>query len=110
MSHEKYKDCIDACNACAIACDHCASEDLKEEDVKMLVECIRLDMECSAFCRMAAYIMSIGGKFSKYICSLCAEVCDACADECEKHQHMEHCKDCAAECRRCANECRKIIV
>lgn len=108
MSHEKYKSCIDACNTCATACDHCASEDLKEDDVKMMVTCINLDRECSAFCRAAANIMSMDGRFSKDICALCATVCEACAHECEKHQHMEHCVACAAECRKCAIECRKM--
>ena len=109
MSHEKYKTCIDACYNCAIACDHCASEDLNETDVKMLAECIRLDRECSAVCRSAAHIMSMGGKFTKEFCGLCAKVCEACAVECEKHQNMEHCKACAEQCRKCAEECKKMV-
>jgi hypothetical protein len=108
MSHEKFQSCIDACNTCATACDHCASEDLKENDIKMLLECINLDRECSAFCRSAAHIMSIGGKYAKEICALCSKICDACAEECEKHKHMQHCKDCAEACRKCADECRKM--
>jgi hypothetical protein len=108
MSHEKFQSCIEACYDCAIACDHCASEDLKENDVKMLADCINLDRECSAFCRSTAHIMSMGGKFAKEICSICAKVCDACAEECEKHKHMEHCKQCADACRKCAEACRKM--
>lgn len=108
MSHEKYKICIDACNICAVACEHCASEDLKEKDVQMMMACINLDRECAAICRAAAHIMSMGGRFSKDICALCATVCDACAQECEKHPHMEHCLICAVECRQCAIECRKM--
>jgi len=108
MSHEKFQKCIDACYACANACEHCASEDLKENDIKMLVNCINLDRECAAFCRNAAHIMSMGGSFSKELCILCAKVCDACAEECEKHPHMEHCKKCAEECRKCASECRSM--
>lgn len=108
MSHEKFKSCIDACNACATACEHCASEDLKENDVKKMIDCINLDRECSSICRTAAHIMSMGGKFSKDICTLCANACDACADECEKHTGMKHCVACAAECRNCAKECRKM--
>ena len=107
MSHEKYISCIAACNACATACDHCASEDLKEKDVKMMTTCINLDRECALFCRAAAAIMSMGGRFSKDICALCATVCEACAAECEKHTDMAHCVECAVECRQCAIECRK---
>lgn len=108
MSHEKFKSCIETCYNCAIACDHCASEDLNEADVKLLAECIRLDRECPAFCRAAAHIMSMGGQFAKEICAICAKVCDACAAECEKHQHMDHCKECAQKCRHCSEECRKM--
>jgi hypothetical protein len=106
MSHEKYKPCIDACYACAIACEHCASEDLKEDHLKHMVECVKLDLECAAFCRAAAEIMSKGGQFVHELCELCAKVCDACAAECEKHSDMEHCKTCAEACRTCATECR----
>jgi Domain of Unknown Function (DUF326) len=97
---------MDACFACLVACNYCASEDLKEQDVKMLARCIRLDHDCAAICSLAINAMASGSEFTKQICKLCAEICTACALECEKHaHHMEHCKVCAESCRKCATEC-----
>jgi hypothetical protein len=108
MSHEKFQSCIDACIECATQCDHCTSECLKEDDVKMLSRCIQLERECSQMCLNAAKIMMLGSEHSGDECATCAEYCDRCAEECEKHSHMEHCKKCAEACRKCAKECRVI--
>jgi len=106
MSHEKYQACIDACNECATECSHCAMACLKEEDVKKLIRCINLDLECAAMCRATAEMMSLGSNYSNELCEICATICEACAVECQKHAHMSHCKHCAAVCKRCAAECR----
>ncbi|MDO1449599.1 hypothetical protein Q0590_25200 [Rhodocytophaga aerolata] len=45
MTNEKYKECIDACLACGVACNECSTACLKEEDVKMMARCIELDIE-----------------------------------------------------------------
>jgi hypothetical protein len=107
MSHERFENCIDACVACAIQCEHCASECLREKDVKTMLKCIELDRQCASVCRSAAELMSIGGAFALALCNACAEICEACAEECEKHD-MDHCQECADECRSCADECRKM--
>ena len=110
MSHEKFQDCINACVACAIECDHCSVACLQEEDVKMMSRCIQLDVDCSKICYLAVSYMSGGSEFAHQICQLCAEVCDACAQECEKHASMhDHCKICAEACRKCAEECRSMV-
>jgi hypothetical protein len=49
-----YQSCIEACNTCADACDYCSIACLQEDDVKMMAECIRLDLDCAAICRLAA--------------------------------------------------------
>jgi len=108
MSHEKFQFCIDACIACAITCEHCATECLREDDVKMMVRCIELDRECASVCRSAAELMSMGGSHATRLCSVCADICDACARECEIHD-IEHCQECAEECIACAEECRKMV-
>jgi hypothetical protein len=108
MSHQQFQSCIDACNSCATACDHCAASCLKEEDVKAMVRCIRLDTDCAAICRLAASYMARGSELSAVMCEACAEVCDACAQECDRHKHMAHCQECAQACRRCAQECRRM--
>ena len=73
MSHKKFEECIRACLACAIACNHCASECLGEEEVKHLAKCIRLDLECAAICRAAGELMSLGSSYSVDLCRLCAQ-------------------------------------
>ena len=107
MPHRQYQSCIDACNACALACDHCFASCLREKEVKAMAHCIELDIDCAAICRLAAGYMARGSELAGMICGACAEVCDACAQECEKHS-MEHCRQCAEACRRCAQECRKM--
>jgi hypothetical protein len=105
--HSHYQSCIDACNACADACDHCATACLAEPDVKMMAECIRLDLDCASICRLAAGSMARGSDFAHALCALCADVCEACGAECARHQH-DHCQQCAQACRRCAEECRRM--
>ncbi|MEX1042855.1 MAG: four-helix bundle copper-binding protein [Pirellulaceae bacterium] len=105
MTQDKYAACIQACVECAMACEHCADSCLSEQDVGMMVECIRLDGDCSAMCWMAAKFMSRDSEFALQFCGLCAEVCEACGAECGKHDH-DHCRKCAEACRRCAQECR----
>ena len=108
MTRQQYQACIDACNQCADACDRCAAACLREDDVKMMAECIRLDMDCAAVCRLAGSLLARGSDFSSALCRTCAEVCDACGDECAKHEHG-HCQECARACRRCAEECRRMV-
>jgi hypothetical protein len=106
MSHQKFQSCIDACYECATACKHCANACLDEKDIKMLVQCIKLDNDCAAICVLSAKMMANGSQFLNKICALCAEVCEACAKECGKHSDLDHCKKCAEACRKCTEECR----
>ncbi|WP_404802197.1 four-helix bundle copper-binding protein [Bacillus infantis] len=91
---------MDACNMCFDAC-------LKEEDVKMMARCIRLDRECADFCAFAAKAMQSDSPFAKQICAVCADICEACGEECKKHDH-EHCQRCADACLKCAEICRSM--
>ncbi|MDF3078744.1 MAG: four-helix bundle copper-binding protein [Sphingobacteriaceae bacterium] len=107
MSHQQFKDCIDACVACAVACTHCATSCLQEEDPKMMAKCIQMDLECAAICRAAAELMSLGSGCSHHLCRVCADLCNACAEECGSHD-MDHCQECAAACRACAQACEQM--
>jgi hypothetical protein len=107
MSHERFSECLEACNDCAAACDHCATACLTEPDVAMMVECIRIDRDCSDICRLAAAWMARDSRFVHQLCELCAAICDACGAECAKHA-TEHCRACAEACRRCAERCREM--
>jgi hypothetical protein len=73
----------------------------------MMAECIRLDIDYAAICRLAAGYMARGSDFALEVCGVCADLCEACGAECEKHDH-EHCRACAQACRRCADECRRL--
>ena len=107
MTNKKLTACIEACNACVVACNHCAASCLKEPDVKMMVHCIALDMDCAAICALAAAAMTRSSEHTQAICSVCATICQTCGDECSKHD-MGHCKDCAKACYECAKACHKM--
>lgn len=106
MEHEKNKSLMDALNNCAAACNHCATACLDEQDVKMMVKCIKIDLDCAAICSLTATLLARGSEHGKHLLKECIEVCNACAEECEKHAHMEHCKTCAEACRKCAEACK----
>ena len=105
MNYHNYEACIKACAHCANICLHCASEDQKEPH--HMGTCTQINLECAAICDAAAKLMSLGSKYSKDICRICAEICRKCADECMRHDN-EHCKECARACTQCAEECERM--
>jgi hypothetical protein len=110
MSHEKYEeyqDCIAACHACAVACNHGAACCLQEPDVKSMARCIALQSDCAQICELAVAFMSGGSDHSPALCALCADICRACGTECQRHD-LDHCQQCAEACFRCEKECRKV--
>jgi hypothetical protein len=107
MENPKFKSCIDACLACAVECNSCATDCLHENDIKMMVNCIQLDRQCAVICLASAQLMSIGGVHATHLCAECAEICEACAEECGRHLN-DHCKKCAEACLKCARECRNM--
>ena len=64
MAHEKFQNCIDACNDCVVACEHCATACLQEEDVKMMARCVELDRACATICAAAVRLMASGSEFA----------------------------------------------
>jgi len=109
MSHEQNRGLVDALAKCIAECNHCVTACLDEQDVKMLVRCIKLDMDCAAICELAISFVSRGSEHAQHILDECAEICEACAEECEKHSHMDHCRKCAEACRSCAELCHSGI-
>ena len=89
------------CNECFDAC-------LEEEDVKMMVDCIRLDRECADICSFVTTIISRQSAMPSDLLALCANICQACGKECEKHD-MDHCQRCAKVCLECAELCRQAV-
>ena len=109
MSEEQYESMIEALHECMVACNHCYDACLKEENVKMMVDCIRLDRECADICAYLEQAISRGTPFLSELSQVCAAICEACSSECEKHPH-EHCQTCAAACLKCAEACRKVTM
>ena len=109
MPHQQYETCIEACNACAVECEHCASACLQERDVNAMAHCIALDRDCAKVCYTASALMASASTFAEEFCKVCADVCRACAEECRKHD-MDHCQQCAQACENCAQECERMAV
>lgn len=107
MPHEKYTECIEACNECAVACSHCAASCLKHNDVKLMARCIALNVDCAAICELAMAAMARGSEYATAICRLCADICQACGDECAMHK-AHHCQECTEACHRCAEACLRV--
>lgn len=95
---------IQALLDCALACEHCASSCLKEEDINMMIDCIKLDRDCADICTQAARLLQRDSVIAHQYLLLCEEICRLCAEECGKHDH-EHCRQCAVACEECAEAC-----
>jgi Domain of Unknown Function (DUF326) len=89
---------------CALACEHCASSCLQEEDINMMINCIKLDRDCADICTQAARLLQRDSIVGHQYLLLCEEICRLCAAECGKHDH-EHCRQCAVACEECAEAC-----
>lgn len=106
--HTEHQNCSDACYQCAVACEHCAACCLNEENLAMMRNCIKLDMQCSALCRLTGQFMALESGYLQPLCRVCIDICKACAEECSKHQN-EHCQQCAQACRTCAQACLQMV-
>ncbi|RPD48021.1 four-helix bundle copper-binding protein [Hymenobacter sediminis] len=97
---------LDALSRCVVACELCADACLHEENVQMMVPCIRLDRDCADICRLTAAFIARGSDHARHVLKECIEICQKCAEECGHHEH-DHCQQCAAACRACAEACRQ---
>ena len=107
MDYGHDQSCIESCNAWAVACDQCTSGCLREHDVRMMAQCIRLDVDSAELCRLVAAYMARVSNYAVKVCQLCAELCESWDAECAKHR-QSHCQACAEACRRCGTECRRM--
>ena len=67
LQNSKYQSCIDACNDCFEACEFCATECLREEEVKMMSKCIQRCRDCANICVTASQFMSRDSEYAKQI-------------------------------------------
>ena len=101
------KNFVDACLACAIECEVCASNGINLND-KNHLKCIALCRDCADICALCARFAARGSSFCDALCKLCADLCIACAAECEKLSAHDFYKKNAEACRKCAAECSKM--
>lgn len=107
MYSSLYESCIQACSNCAWACETCTASCLREDNAQAMARCIELNMDCAAFCKLAATLMARESDYAMAFCKQCAEVCHACGEECARHE-ADHCQSCAQACRSCAEECERM--
>ena len=82
----------------------CMTDDVMEKEVRKMVRCIQLDIDCADICVLTSHYLSRSREFASSIAKQCALICDACAEECQKHPDMPHCVECAKVCRKWAQE------
>lgn len=97
---------LDALSRCIAACELCATACLHEDEVQMMVPCIRLDRDCADICRLTAAFIARGSDHAQHVLKECIEICRKCAEECGQHQH-DHCQQCAQACRACVEACQQ---
>lgn len=83
MAHEQYQQLLQTLHECMTECNHCYDACLKEDDIKMMAECIRLDRECADICAYLEQAISRGTPFVSELASVCATICEACGNECK---------------------------
>ena len=102
------QDLIKTLYDCAALCNYCADACLDEQDIKMMVRCIRLDRICAATCTATAEALGVNSEDVAGLVKYCQEICEKCGAECAQHQ-PEHCQKCAEACKRCAEACSKYV-
>jgi Domain of Unknown Function (DUF326) len=105
---------IDALNDCAQACTADADADLREDDVKSMITCIRLCLDCTDVCTATVAVISRRAAYDQAVTGPLLEACAAtgarCGEECERHARTHvHCRVCAEACRRCERACRDLL-
>ena len=106
MKNHDHQQLIQKLFNCVLACEHCATACLREEDVKMMAQCIRLDRDCADICGQAALLLQRNSPIAYQYLVICEEICRLCADECGKHDN-DHCRQCAEACLACAEACHQ---
>ena len=82
----KNQELIKTLNECAAHCNHCADACLDEQDIKMMVRCIRLDRICAATCTATAQALAVNSEDIAGLVKYCQEICEKCGAECAQHQ------------------------
>jgi len=106
-----WKTCANTCDDCAKACNaafhHCLTQAAiaKGPHARMAQTLV----DCAAFCRLSAEMLSRKSVLATLSCGACADACKRCAQECESFDSDLEMKACQQDCRRCEESCRKMI-
>ncbi|MBA80723.1 MAG: four-helix bundle copper-binding protein [Leeuwenhoekiella sp.] len=107
MRNEEF---IATLNECASFCNYCADACLNEDNISMMVSCIRNDRICAEICSSLSKILSmdVPNEEVTALVEYCKSVCERCAAECASHE-AQHCKNCAVACNKCVDACSKFL-
>lgn len=105
MNNQKF---LEKLAHCAAACDNCLDACLDEDNLKMMVKCIRLDRDCAKICMLTHSFVASNSAHAKHVAKECQEICRLCGEECAKHE-TDHCKECAKACKECEDACRAFL-
>ena len=110
----EYQNLLAALARCVAHCEYCSDACLYEEDVKMMVPCIRLDLDCADICGVTGRVLTRQTATPREVVraqlQACLAACRACGDECQKHAgHHQHCAVCAEACHRCEAACQALL-
>lgn len=108
MHENQWNPSITALHDCAVSCEVCAQDCMREKNIHSLVNCIRASLDCANVCRVTAAFLARTSDSTKTLCRACAEVCAHCARICEVHD-LNYCQACARACRRAQEECEAIL-
>ena len=103
-----YENFLATLARCAAACENCADACLDEDNIKMMVPCIRLDRDCAKICNLTASFVASNSAHAKHVAKECQELCRLCGEECASHK-TDHCQECAKACKECEEACRKFL-
>lgn len=78
LSREQYQTVIKTLHDCMETCNHCYDDCLKEEDIHMMSDCIRLDRECAVIRGYLEQALGRGTPFASELVGVCAQICEAC--------------------------------
>lgn len=113
VSSKEATECVRACHDCEVACSACADACLSEPDVNSLIDCIRVNWDCSEICGTVARVLSRRGSASADLDSLIHAALDVtrrCEKECRHHASShEHCRLCAEACHACVDKCDRLL-
>lgn len=110
LDNAAMQECIEACNACAMAATMCADADGGEGMARCASMCMNMADMATTMMRMMLRPTGHDSAVMTAMLQACVAMCEACAAECEQHAEMhEHCRVCAMACRNMMEACQGMM-